>query len=258
MIKRSIYLNVLLKLIALIIFFLLWLLASKDSKLLIPDPFVVIQETYGLFRSNEFYLSLFFTMKRMLIGFSLSVITSILISILMEKYKLIKMFFETYVNSALIIPAIILVYIIVIVFGVKEITPILIVILVTAPELIIIFSSGLENINKNYSQVAQVYKINKKTQLFKIIFPQIISNFFAALKIEFSVAWKMVIIAEAFALSNGIGYAIYYQFQLFSLKGVISWTIAFMIIMTILQYGLINFFERKLLKWKTPNHYGLN
>ena len=148
MIKRSIYLNVLLKLIALIIFFLLWLLASKDSKLLIPDPFVVIQETYGLFRSNEFYLSLFFTMKRMLIGFSLSVITSILISILMEKYKLIKMFFETYVNSALIIPAIILVYIIVIVFGVKEITPILIVILVTAPELIIIFSSGLENINK--------------------------------------------------------------------------------------------------------------
>jgi len=245
-------------LIALTIFLLLWFLASKDSKLLIPDPFEVIEETYKLFRSTEFYSSLFFTMKRMLIGFSLSVITSILISLLMEKYKLIKMFFETYVNATLLIPAIIFVYIIVIIFGVKEITPILIIILITAPELIIILSTSLENINKNYTQVAKVYKINKITQLFKIIFPQIIPNFFAALKIEFSVAWKMAIIAEAFALSNGIGYAIYYQFQLFSLRGVLSWTIAFMIIMTILQYGLISFIEKKLLKWKTSNHYGLN
>lgn len=258
MIKRSTYLNIFLKLIASIIFFLLWFLASKDSKLLIPDPLVVIKETYELFRSEEFYFSLFFTMKRMLIGFSISVAASILISLLMDRYKLIKMFFETYVNAALLIPAVIFVYIIVIIYGVKEVTPILIIVLITAPELIIILSTSLENINKDYTQVARVYKINKITHLFKIIFPQIIPNFFAALKIEFSVAWKMAIIAEAFALSNGIGYAIYYQFQLFSLKGVISWTIAFMIIMTILQYGLINFIEKKLLKWKTYNNYGIN
>jgi NitT/TauT family transport system permease protein len=245
-------------LIASIIFFLLWFLASKDSKLLIPDPLVVIKETYKLFRSEEFYFSLFFTMKRMLIGFSISVVASILISLLMERYKLIKMFFETYVNAALLIPAVIFVYIIVIIYGVKEVTPILIIVFITAPELIIILSTSLENLNKDYTQVARVYKINKITYLFKIIFPQIIPNFFAALKIEFSVAWKMAIIAEAFALSNGIGYAIYYQFQLFSLKGVISWTIAFMIIMTILQYGLINFIEKKLLKWKTYNNYGIN
>ena len=258
MIKRSTYLNIFLKLIASIIFFLLWFLASKDSKLLIPDPLVVIKETYKLFRSEEFYFSLFFTMKRMLIGFSISVVASILISLLMERYKLIKMFFETYVNAALLIPAVIFVYIIVIIYGVKEVTPILIIVFITAPELIIILSTSLENLNKDYTQVARVYKINKITYLFKIIFPQIIPNFFAALKIEFSVAWKMAIIAEAFALSNGIGYAIYYQFQLFSLKGVISWTIAFMIIMTILQYGLINFIEKKLLKWKTYNNYGIN
>lgn len=258
MIKRSTYLNIFLKLIASIIFFLLWFLASKDSKLLIPDPLVVIKETYELFRSEEFYFSLFFTMKRMLIGFSISVVASILISLLMERYKLIKMFFETYVNAALLIPAVIFVYIIVIIYGVKEVTPILIIVFITAPELIIILSTSLENLNKDYTQVARVYKINKITYLFKIIFPQIIPNFFAALKIEFSVAWKMAIIAEAFALSNGIGYAIYYQFQLFSLKGVISWTIAFMIIMTVIQYGLINFIEKKLLKWKTYNNYGIN
>ncbi|MDP2649456.1 MAG: ABC transporter permease subunit [bacterium] len=244
-------------LLAFLAFFLLlviwWLISAYFSYDLIPDPKIVISETIKLFYSQEFYYNLFLTLKRIFFGFSISFLSGIVISILICRSNKLESILKGPILLGLIIPSIIFAFVSIVLLGAKEVTALLIIFLITTPQLIVIISSGLKNINPEFTEVGEIFQINFQSKFFDIILPQIAPSFFAAVKTGIANTWKGTIVAEIFALANGIGSRIYDEFGLFSLKGVLSWALAFILILSA-TYFVINLIEKKLLKWQY--HYG--
>ena len=70
------------------------------------------------------------------------------------------------------------------------------------------------------------------------------------LRLGFSLAWKVVVLVEVFGLSTGIGYVLNSAFISQNVAAVLAWTIAFTVVVGVIEYGLFQTLERRLTRWK--------
>jgi NitT/TauT family transport system permease protein len=74
---------------------------------------------------------------------------------------------------------------------------------------------------------------------------------FAATRSSFMTAWKIVVPAEIFGATSGMGYMLSLAFDMYRIEGVFGWTLVFAVIIIVFDYGLFNFLDRKYMrKWK--------
>ena len=52
---------------------------------------------------------------------------------------------------------------------------------------------------------------------------------FAAVRMSFAVAWKVEALTEVFGGTNGVGFQIRNEYQLFNITGVIAWMALFIV-----------------------------
>jgi NitT/TauT family transport system permease protein len=87
--------------------------------------------------------------------------------------------------------------------------------------------------------------------LSKVIMPMLYPYLFAATKSGFMISWKIIIPAEIFGATSGMGYMVHYAFSNYRINDVFGWTLAFAAIMIFFDYGVFNFIDRKFVrKWK--------
>lgn len=226
---------------------LIWWGGSSLSEF-IPAPSGVLYEVYQLVQTDIFFKNLAITLLRILIGFTLAFVNAILCSWLIYRNKFCKKFFEVVVLIMLLIPSLVVSFILIVLFGSRELTPIIVVYFITLPQLIVVIKSGLERLNRNLFTVAKIYKLSKTSFFFDVVYPQLIPVLLAAIRVGVSMSWKVVIIAETFALNYGVGFQIYKSFRLFSLESVFAWTAIVMLIIGLFNYGLLKPFEEKYSK----------
>ena len=88
------------------------------------------------------------------------------------------------------------------------------------------------------------------SKLVDVILPQLVSHILAAIRYGLGLAWKVIVLVEGFGFSNGVGYQVMHQFDLFSVKGVLAWAITFLIVMIFLEFGVVGVLERSVTRWR--------
>ena len=61
----------------------------------------------------------------------------------------------------------------------------------------------------------------------RLVFPFLAPYLFAAMRYGFSVAWKIATLVELFGSSEGIGFVMRREFQLFNMTGLLAWIFFF-------------------------------
>ncbi|MEW6609286.1 MAG: ABC transporter permease [bacterium] len=246
--KHYSFLLISLSLIALILFW--WVLSLFFRPEFLPSPILVFKGACSIFVSGLFLSHMYYTLLRIVSGFVLSMLISLVLGIAMGRSKYVEKFFEAEILVGLTIPALAWAVISIMWFGLKDFAAIFAITVLITPVITLNVVQGMKNLDKSLIEMAKTFEAKRTLVIRTIIIPQLLPYLFAATRFGLGLAWKTVVIVEMLGLSNGIGYMVAFWFGMFSMKDVLAWTLSFTLVMLVIEYGLLGRLEKWATRWR--------
>jgi NitT/TauT family transport system permease protein len=226
-----------------------WLLYLIYPRLL-PSPVSTMREAVRLVSDGTFFFHMYQSLRRVFVGSLVAMFLSVGVGIYMGTVVMGERFFQPLVVLGLTIPGLMWALIAVMLFGINEWSPYFAVTVTIFPMLVINIWAGVKALDKELIDMSRVFHFTPWMKISQVIIPQLLPNIFAATRYGLGLAWKVVVVVEMFGTSNGVGYQVMKSYQVFNMEGVIAWTLTFVAAMIVLEYGVINFAERRLTAWR--------
>ena len=243
--------NAILRFASVFLFFAIWqatsLLLNVD---LLPGPKEVFSKIVEEAQSSELFIHTFITLKRVFISFIIAMFIGTFFGIYMGRNKRLNIFLDDWLILGLNVPALVIIILCYVWFGLNETAAILAVSLNKIPMVAVIMREGSRAIEKEYIEVAKFYKIPKSRLFMKVILPQLYPYLLSAARSGLSLIWKIVLVVELLGRSNGVGFKLYGFFQFFDISGILAYTLAFVLLIIFVEFILVRPFERKISIWK--------
>lgn len=196
---------------------LFWLILWQIVASLINKPYIFasFSETlitlFSLIQTKTFWLAIFKTFTYTVMGFSLAFVFSLLLAIIAYKSKLFESFITPLFFILKTVPIASIIIIILIWFGSKYLS-IYISFIVVFPQLYYAILSGLKNVNKEFLEVAKVFRFSffqKILYVYRLSVTPFLKN---SINTACSLAFKSTVAAEIIGNTiNTIGEQIYYS-----------------------------------------------
>lgn len=199
---------------------------------------------------GELLSHLYITLYRVFIAFIITMAIGIFFGILMGISKKINSFFDFLLIIGLNVPALVTIVICYIWFGLTDFSALLAVVLNKVPIVIVNIRQGVMAIEEKYLQLGRVYEVSKKEMFFQLFLPQIYPYILASIRLTLSLIWKIVLVVELLGRSDGIGFAISIFFQFFDITSILAYTLAFIFVVLLIEYSILNPLENRLNNWK--------
>lgn len=228
----------------------LWWLLYFIYPRLLPSPVATVREAMRLVSDGTFFFHMYQSLRRVFVGSIVAMFFSVGVGIYMGTVVMGERFFQPLVVLGLTIPGLMWALIAVMLFGINEWSPYFAVTVTIFPMLVINIWAGVKALDKELIDMSRVFHFTSWMKISQVIIPQLVPNIFAATRYGLGLAWKVVVVVEMFGTSNGVGYQVMKSYQVFNMEGVIAWTLTFVAAMIVLEYGAINFAERRLTAWR--------
>ena len=222
-----------------------------DLKIL--DPFIVsspkkvIKTIISLYQSNNLFIHINTTLFEIFISFVISLLIAIIFSSLLWFFPKFAKVFEPYLTILNSLPKVALGPIILIWFGTKTTSIIIMAILISCIVLIINIYNGFISIDPNKVKLIKSLTSNRLKLYIYLIFPANISTIISNMKICISMSLIGVIMGEFLVSKAGVGYLIMYGSQVFNLNLVVT-GIFILAILSWIMYSIVYYIEKRLNK----------
>lgn len=173
---------------------------------LFPSPLKVCQALVEGFKDHTFVIALIVSLKRILIGFGISITIGSFFGVLMIRFKIFNDTFGRLVMGIQSLPSICWFPLAILWFGLTEKTIIFIAIMGSVFSVTISVYSGIRNIPKIYLQTARNMGARKIKMLACVLIPAAAPSLIAGLKQGWSFAWRSLMAGELLFVSLGLGY----------------------------------------------------
>jgi NitT/TauT family transport system permease protein len=230
--------------------FAIWLTLYLIFPRLLPGPVSTFGEAFRLLEDGTFFFHMMQSLRRVFVGSTIAMLFSVAVGIYMGTVLSGERFFQPLVVVGLTIPGLMWALIAVMLFGINEIAPYFAVAVTIFPMLVINIWAGVKALDKELIDMSHVFHFSPWMKVSQVIIPQLVPNIFAATRYGLGFAWKVVVVVEMFGTSNGVGYQVMKAYQVFNMEGVIAWTLTFVAAMIVIEYGIINYTERRLTAWR--------
>lgn len=229
----------------------LWWTASLFYKpLFLPGPVPVFEQAVGILLYENFLTELSLTLFRVVVAFAIGLCLAVVLGLIMGLSETGEQFLETFIIVGLTMPAVAVTIIMLMMLGMNNTAAVATIVFVITPLMTENIWEGTKDIDRELVEMAQVFNNSRWSMFRSVILPQLIPYILAAARFGLGAAWKIVVIAEFFGLGTGIGSRINEAFELFSLSGVLAWTLSFVVLMTIIEFMIIKTAERRLTQWR--------
>ena len=195
---------------------ILWELTSElqlTNKYLLPPFSNVCKEMYRQIVEEKFILQICNSFMMILAGFSVSVLLAVISVILCNYSAIVRSFFRTISVILTPLPGVAIMPIIIMFFGIKETSMIILMIHSVMWPLIINIMGGISSIKKEYCDFASNIELSKVVMVKDIYFFALMPSVISGARIGWGRAWRALISAEmVFGMIGdlgGIGYFIY-------------------------------------------------
>lgn len=180
---------------------LLWLAiwqlsaAAVGQELLIPYPKAAFFAFFQLAKTADFWLAVLFSMLRIIVGYLLGVTAGVFGAVLSSRFAVFKAVFSPVLHLVRAVP--VASFIILAFVWIKSAyISVFISFLMVLPMIWSSVESGIENIDRQYLEMAEIYRISPFKILIKIKIPFIMPSFIAAAVSALGFAWKSGVAAE--------------------------------------------------------------
>ncbi len=215
-----------------------------------PPPAEVWRVLVSDTASGELPYHLGVTLARVAAAFIVAMVLGSVIGVLLGIHRRADQFFNPWVILFLNIPALVIIVLAYIWFGLNEAAAIGAVAVNKIPNVVVTMREGARALDPRYAEMAAVYRFGPLDRLRHILLPQLQPYFAAAARSGVALIWKIVLVVELLGRSNGVGFQIYLYFQLFDVAAILAYTLAFVAIMLIIELLLVQPVERHATRWR--------
>ena len=243
--------NLLNKLFSLKGLFIFWaILSNVLSNETLPPPgevFFTLKEE--LLEGNLLY-HLTITLYRVFLSFIVAMFIVVILGIIMGNSKKFNNIFDSWNIIFLNIPALVLIILSYVWFGLTELAAIVAVSLNKIPNVVVTVREGDKAVYRKLLEVAQIYKVGRIKKFFLFYLPQLYPYLIASARGGISLIWKIVLVVELLGRSNGIGFKLHEFFQFFDIASILAYTFAFVIVMILIDNFLLTPLDNAANKWR--------
>ena len=187
--------------------FLIWHLASVFlvRSVLFPSPFPVFERTIVLIEDGLLQEAIIASMRRILQGFLLGSALGIPIGLALGSFRPVRLLLEPWTEFFRFIPAVAMITVAVIWFGIGEESKIFLIAYTTVFVVIIATAAGVGAVGKDKIRAAQCLGANK-FQLFALVaLPATVPYILTGMRLAMANAFVTIVAAELVASNDGLG-----------------------------------------------------
>jgi ABC-type nitrate/sulfonate/bicarbonate transport system permease component/ABC-type nitrate/sulfonate/bicarbonate transport system ATPase subunit len=226
------------------------LIVRLTNNQLVPPPSLVFQAIGELAKSNVLFQDCLYSLKRVVLGFSIAALTGVTIGFCLGLSPIFKAAFQPLIELLRPIPPIAWIPIAIAIFGIGDGSACFVIFIGAFYPIVTNTFLGVSEVSELYLEAAQLLGASRWRILREVIFPAALPSIFAGLRIGLGVAWMCVVAAEMIAARSGLGYEIQLNRQLLQLDRVGAGMVVIGIIGVSMQ-RLMVLLEGKLIYWRS-------
>lgn len=170
-----------------------------------PSPIPVIKSMILLVNDNTLALALLMSMRRVLIGYTLSVVIGIICGLALVRYRFIDESLGPIILGFQTLPNICWVPFAILWYGLNEKAIIFIIIAGSTFSITLAIQTGIKNINPIYIKAAKTMGAKNLSLYWNVVFPAVMPGLISGMKQGWSFAWRALMAGEMFCASIGLG-----------------------------------------------------
>lgn len=186
------------------LYLIIWQMVAMwiGEEILLVSPIKVILRLKELFFEREYWENIIFTCIRILSGFFLALLVSIITSILSYLFNSFRIMMKPIVSAIKATPVASIVIVVLIWVSSKNLS-IVISFMMAFPILYSALLAGFDNVDNSLIEMAEVFSFSQFKRLKYIYLPSVLPTFITSLTTAIGLAWKSGVAAEVIGLPDG-------------------------------------------------------
>jgi len=241
-----------LRVFSLVMFLAVWQLSAvyADTDIL-PAPYQVLLSLFLHLQDGELLFHVGVTLTRVVISFFLAMSVGVALGIIMGRYNKWNSALDGILVLALNLPALVVIILCYLWFGLGEFAAILAVTINKFPIVVVNMREGARAVDQDLLQVATAFRLSWRRRLFQVYLPQLYPYLLLSARSGLALVWKIVLVVELLGRSNGVGFQLGLYFQFFDITSILAYSFAFIAVVMAIEYLLIAPIDRRLTKWRS-------
>jgi NitT/TauT family transport system permease protein len=228
-----------------------WQIAAQlaDSRLL-PPPLAVLESLGAEIRHGALLAHLGVTLARVAVSFVIAMAVGAAVGLALGRLPILDRWAHPWLVVLLNVPALVVIILTYVWLGLVETALLLAVALNKIPNVAVTVREGARALERDYAEVASVYRFGRLTTLRDVIVPQLAPYLLAAARNGLALIWKIVLVVELLGRSDGVGFQLQSYFQLFDVSRVVAYAAAFVLCVLAIELAVLSPLERRIGRWR--------
>ncbi|OCT12721.1 nitrate ABC transporter permease [Paenibacillus pectinilyticus] len=239
-----------------ITFFVVWEAFSQLNEkvawfnpLFLPPPSVIVSDAWDLAKTGIIVESLVSSSIRIALGFIIGCLIAVVFGILMSKFRTFERWMSPILNLVSPIPALALLPLFIIWFGIGEFPKVLLIAWTTFVPVLVYTVDGFKSVPSTLIRSALSLGASERQIFTRVMIPSAIPNFIVGARVSLGLSFSALIVSEMMGARSGLGYIIVDARNYFKISNMFV-----AIILIGLSYSLFSFLvklvERRVLAWR--------
>ncbi len=236
-----------------------WYFASVSNPSMFPHPATVFSLSVQLLFEGDisgdtglYHLGV--TFYRILIITTVVLILSIIIGILMGTKPALENPLQAVLPVWLTAPSVVVVLFAMILFNFSTTSVLVAVTFVALPFGIVNVYQGTKSVNSDLIEMASVFELDQRAIWRNIYIPSLFPYLFASSRYLLGMIWKVVLLAETFGVSTGVGSMIRFWYHQGEIAYLLGYFMMFAVTILAIEYLILAPLERKSFAYRSkPN-----
>lgn len=188
-----------------------WQIASMSgiwSAYVLPSPAKTGRALWVMIESGVLFQHIMISFKRVLEGFSIAFALAFLGGVIAYGLPALEEFYGDFLEFMRNVPPISLIALLILWFGIGEVSKIIIIVLASFFPIYLNISKGFVSVDKKLVEVGTVFGLNRWEKFFRIVLPSAVPDILVGMRVGLGYSWRAIIGAEMIAASKGLGYLI--------------------------------------------------
>lgn len=236
---------------SLLVFLLVWDVAANiiDHRHL-PRPLQVWATLIQEIQTGNLLFHVGMTLWRVVVSFVVAMLIGGALGLALGKSKLADKLFDSWLIFFLNLPALVIIILCYVWFGLTETAAILAVSINKIPNVAVTVREGARSLSRDLNEMAEVYRFGWWKTLRHVTLPQLAPFFAAAARSGLSLVWKIVLVVELLGRSNGVGFQLHMAFQLFDVSMILAYAVSFILVVQVIEMGILQPIEARVNRWR--------
>ncbi len=230
----------------------LWELGSRVGWLDIrffPPPTAIVYHLLFVSPEEGLWRDIGASLYRILFGYTTGCTAGLVVGLAMGLSRRIHAAVFPLVAMLYPIPKIAVLPLIMLIFGIGDLSKIVVVFIGSFFLVLINTLQGVLSLEPVYHRVSRVYRIAPWAYVSRVVLPGALPAIFAGLKLAIGYSLVIVVAAEFSGADAGIGYLIWQSWETFAIKSMYAGVFVIAILGALFSYSL-EWLERRIIRWR--------